>query len=536
MSVPAGTQVVKVKNYLRGPWFIGSVKQEGPVPVDLRIFPGDRLSPAKKVLQRCTPGPIHGVLDLLNRTGQGFTARGVPLYLFYPLDAAWPPFLVSYKDRTATNLLVTVQYEHWDSGVWPRGGLRKIHGAVGNTEIERQLLIKTYDIGVDIGCDVGMPFPSSLGDRVSVKWDAAFNVDPAGAEDIDDIFAWRRCEDGSEEFMIAIADVSAWIPSDCPIDMRARALGQTLYDNGTVVSPMLPESISTSTASLRCDDVSRPVVGRVYTIRDGAIVEKGWQLHLVKLTACFTYESILTDEDTACQLYNYLKIVCKTQPSAHDSHDWVAQAMITYNHAVAALLSSVGLGVLRRHDGTKISEFEELALKSGVEEIKHMGKSAGQYCIGSASQTSHSGLGLDVYCHASSPLRRYADLVNQRVLKYLVFEQSWTLGTGIIGAEEFVDHLNYRTAAAKTLERELWFLSHVEPDKINAAEGVVLKRKDGVLDRWTVYVPSWRRKMVGVPTVDNSLFAGCRVNVRMYCDLRRPSWSERVVCLLSPIV
>lgn len=528
-------QIVNIKNYLRGPYTIGTDVYDVPVPQGRRLFPGDLVNHSGDVLERKIPGPIHGVLDLLNRTGQGFTARGAPLYLFYPLNPSWPPFYISYKGTSSNNLLVTIKYEHWQSGVWPRGGVLKVHGPVGNTALERALLIQTYDTCDKIDTDVDTPFPPLLDGHLSVTWDTSFNVDPDGSKDIDDIFAWRKLGDGSTEFMIAIADVSAWIPSNCPIDIRARSLGQTLYDDGAVVTSMLPESISTRSASLRCDGVVRPVVGRVYTIRDGVVHKTTWQLHTLKLTNCFTYESILDDESMAAQLYEYLKTITNMPINPHDSHDWVAQAMIVYNHDAATLLSSSGLGVLRRHASSSVSQtaYADIAEKSGCDAIRHLGAAAGEYCTGSVSQTNHDGLGLNVYCHVSSPLRRYADLVNQRVLKYLVFGQTCALDANTMVTTEFVEHLNRRATAAKTLERELWFLTHIQPDKISMAEGIVIQCTDSVLNRWSVYVPEWRRKMTGVPCADNLLEAGCRVKIRIYCDLRRPNWSERVVCVLS---
>ena len=141
--------MLHIKNYLRGPYSIGSEKYDSPPPVEYKWLPGDVLDAGFKTVSR-NVRPLHGILDLTNRTGQGFTTRGVPLYLFYPLDPAWPPFLVSYKERKSENLLATIQYEHWNSGRWPRGGILKIHGSVGNIELERRLLCDTYDVNISI--------------------------------------------------------------------------------------------------------------------------------------------------------------------------------------------------------------------------------------------------------------------------------------------------------------------------------------------------------------------------------------------------
>lgn len=525
---------------MRGPYSLGSETFQEPPPPENRWLPGDAIDADGNVVARMRPSPIHGVLDLLNRTGQGFSPRGVPLYLCYPLNPAYPPFLVAYKERAGSaNLLVTIQFEHWDSGRWPRGGLVRVHcaldGSAGQVDIERKLLCDIYGVPNDIVADVEVAFPPVLQteEYEAVTWDHAFNVDPASTEDVDDIFAWRTDSDATH-FMIAIADVAAWVPPESDVDNRAFELGQTLYDDGSVVRPMLPTSLSTRSASLRHDGVARPVVGLVFVIRDGVVQSNTWHKYFVRLNAAHTYESILEDAGVARRLLELLTIVCPhVDPS--DTHDWIAQAMIKYNHTAARLLSSVGLGVLRRHAGSSDSTYKTIATTSGCPEIAMFGEVAGEYSVGAALQTTHSGLGLDVYCHASSPLRRYADLVNQRMLKYLLFGETWVLGKSTKSATDVVTHLNDRSRAAKWLERELWFVRVIQPNVIANAEGICLKLKDATTNKWSLYVPAWRRKMTGCCAADAEVQPGARVQVRAYCDLRRPVWRERIVCQLTPL-
>jgi len=427
-------------------------------------------------------------------------------------------------------VLATVQYEHWDTGRWPRGGIVHVLGCVGDTALERKLLQETYGVSAAT-LDTEVPFPAVISDHEIVTWDRAFNVDPQGTEDVDDIFAWRHI-DGDTHFMIAIADVAAWVPVDSQVDYRAHDIAQTLYDDGKVVIPMLPPSLSTQTASLRCDGLGRPVVGLVFVIRDGEVVHCEWKKYIITLSNAYTYDSVLMDLPVARRLRELLQVACNVTLDPGDTHDWIAQAMIKYNHTAAQLLSDVGLGVLRRHSGMHSTDYISIATESGCSEIGMFGMAAGEYCVGSALQTSHSGLNLDVYCHASSPLRRYADLVNQRLLKYLIFGESGNLGSSVMGAEDVVAHLNRRASSAKALERELWFLSALQPDKITKAEGICLKLKDGAAERWVVYVPTWKRKITGCAAEGIVLRLGGRCIVRAYCDLRRPAWRDRIVCQL----
>jgi hypothetical protein len=204
--------------------------------------------------------------------------------------------------------------------------------------------------------------------------------------------------------------------------------------------------------------------------------------------------------------------------------------MITYNHEAAKLLQSVGLGVLRRHSGLGAGEYADIAKRSGCDAVATLGASAGEYVLGSSLQTAHDGLGLDVYCHASSPLRRYSDLVNQRMLKYLLFGAGWLLGRTASGATAVVAHLNLRAKRAKAYERDFLYLRSVRPGAITTVSGVVLKPKDELRSSWSVYVPEWKRTVVAV---GSAVVQGDHVELEIYSDLRRPAWRERIVCRIK---
>ena len=511
---------VFIKDYLRGPWSEGSEYYDRPVPPDRKLLPGD-----PKV------APIHGIIDFLNRTGQGFTSRGVPLYLFHPLDPAWPPMLVSSKERHMANMVATVAYEHWEDK-WPRAGIRKIHCAVGNVEKESQLLMEAYDRdAAPLGLMDSLPLPTCAELPTRSEWSCCFNVDPAGCLDCDDIFAWRPVgADGDVEFMIAIADVAAFVPAGSALDLAARANAFTIYDNdGFAWRPMFPKSFSEGVASLLNDGAWRPVVGLVFTIRDGVVVERNWISSCVRLTCAHSYESLVGSE-LEKPLYNYLSIVCDSRISPTDTHDWVAQAMITYNSAAASVLKLAGLGLLRRHTGTGVSRYELAAEVAGCDALRSLGAAAGEYCGGSSLQTVHSGLGLTAYCHASSPLRRYADLVNQRWLKYLLLGSA---APSLEPVEELADVLNARGRQIKNLERDLWFLRFIHPHAISTTIGYALECVDPVVGAWKVYVPEWRRVLRGVSTEGIVLTPGLSIVLKVYCDLRRPRWRDQLVCSIS---
>lgn len=514
--------LLSVKRYLTGPYSLG----DGPAihePVPQKWLPGDIVDPeTMRLVKRGVHKEIVGIVDFLNHTGMGFNARNVPLYLFHPLDPKYPPMIVSSKVKHGTNKIATAAIEHWNEK-WPRAGLASILGDVGDPGIEKKaLFLRTR-----------MPaFPTNLeavsitSSHESVAWDAAFNIDPEGCEDVDDVLCWRKTDEGYE-VAIAIADVAAWVPEGSDMDTVALQAGQTLYDDGVVVSPMLPTILSTQSASLRADGVARPALAYCFTVEYGHVVARSWRQILLTVQRAYTYESVLS-EHAICLIVPRLLTALTGSPVVSDPHHWIEVAMIAYNTAAAAVLRSAGAGVLRAHTGRANAEWESLATSTGCRALAFLGASSGSYVRGDQSDCAHAGLGLDVYCHASSPLRRYADLANQRWLHHLLF------GEKRPAARTDVRHLNERAAVAKAYERDMWFLAHLRTDAITTVSGFVVSC-DG--EEVSVYVPDWRRKIRGV--CDSSadmvyvLQAGDRVTVRAYTDLRRCSWSHRIVCFVN---
>lgn len=79
-------------------------------------------------------------------------------------------------------------------------------------------------------------------------------IDPDGAKDFDDAVYAKKNVDGSYTLMVAIANVSNYIPTNSPLFEHAMERGNSTYLGGTVY-PMLPENLSNGICSLNenCD-------------------------------------------------------------------------------------------------------------------------------------------------------------------------------------------------------------------------------------------------------------------------------------------
>ncbi|HEY8237317.1 MAG TPA: RNB domain-containing ribonuclease, partial [Gaiellaceae bacterium] len=93
-----------------------------------------------------------------------------------------------------------------------------------------------------------LPEPA-LEDRVDLRDQLAFTIDPETAKDFDDAISIRREGDGLRAW-VHIADVSFFVPTGSPLDRGAADRALSVYVPGRV-APMLPPELSDDACSLR---------------------------------------------------------------------------------------------------------------------------------------------------------------------------------------------------------------------------------------------------------------------------------------------
>ena len=88
-----------------------------------------------------------------------------------------------------------------------------------------------------------------LSDRVDLRDQLTFTIDPATAKDFDDALSVRE-EDGGFRAWVHIADVSAYVQAGSPLDRGAAERAFTTYVPG-LAAPMLPPELADDRCSLR---------------------------------------------------------------------------------------------------------------------------------------------------------------------------------------------------------------------------------------------------------------------------------------------
>ena len=211
----------------------------------------------------------------------------------------------------------------------------------------------------------------------------------------------------------------------------------------------------------------------------------------------------------------------------HDAHKWVERMMIFYNEQAAILLASRHAGILRRHSPPAAAKLKALLAIPGVPDF--LAYQAAEYCLSTDADTTHYGLERAVYAYASSPLRRYADLVNQRAIHAILDDIDPPRQNPTLIAE-----LNRRQRQAKDFRRDLFFMSILKQgDTVSEGTVVTAPTKDLLIWKTKVWVPAWQRTITARSTEPPTIAAGAAVSITWYYRHDAPNWKERMVFQLK---
>lgn len=321
----------------------------------------------------------------------------------------------------------------------------------------------------------------------------AFAIDDEGSSDPDDAISW---ENG--RLWIHVADVAALVPSDSPADVEARARGANLYlPEGTVT--MLPPQ-ATAILGLGLNDVS-PALSFGLTINnEGELTDIEITPSLVRVTRT-TYEAAeamldqppLAQMAAMAQTYEARRrrqgavnidlpevrvkvengiVTVRPLPNLR-SRDLVRDAMLMAGEAAARYAFSHNLPF-----PYTVQEAPAEPLEPATTLSEHFALRRQMIPSQQSSQPgAHFGLGMGLYAQATSPLRRYLDLVVHQQLR------AHLCGAALLDEQEIMT----RVGAADLVSRETrfaerqsirhWLLVYLQQNAGRAWEGVIVDRR-----------------------------------------------------------
>ena len=495
-----------------------------------KALPGDEVSAEGALLQRIEHPPIVGIVHLQSKTKYGMTGRGFSIYLFEPINKGYPLMIVGCSEKNAmSNMIGLAKFESWLPGSkYPRANLIRLLGACGDPDAEAESILLRYS---------PWPYPKNV--TLSPNYESellkrpliegyTFNIDPPGCQDVDDVFTVSQSESNREwSLTISITDVASAIEEGSPLDLHAKRVGQSLYPLGSEPKHMLPPSIGTDALSLGVDKIRNCISVCMKWSEDlGELLSSDIILAKTKVDRAYTYRE--AQEETRDELKTLKTMACYlAKRDLLTSEEWVEALMIHYNNQIGIFLKSHSTGILRSHpepDEEKIRRWT--SIDPCLEKLAY---SAATYCSSlSAVESMHWGLGLTDYTHASSPLRRYADLYNQRCVLAIIHGMD-----KIYPSEELCKDLNFLGKNAKSFERDMFFLQALSESPDPTVTGTVVEITDEKLQVW---VPAWNRLVRVKKDMDldeEEIRVSQKVQLSYYVQYQNARWKDKIVFSLS---
>jgi exoribonuclease-2 len=329
----------------------------------------------------------------------------------------------------------------------------------------------------------------------------AFAIDDEGNQDPDDALGLE-----GDRLWVHIADVAALVPPDSATDLEARARGANLYlPEGTV--PMLPWE-AVHRLGLGLAEVSPALSFGLDLGAAGEIAAVEVVPSWVRVTR-LTYEEAETRlEEEPFRSLHRLAQACRARREEQGaisldlpevrirvtdgevvidpvlplrSRELVTEAMLMAGEAVARFAVREGIPIpFTIQDPPEMDERpQDLA---GMYDLRRFLRPSEQ----SGIPGSHAALGLEMYVQATSPLRRYLDLVVHQQLR------AHLRGEGLLGTQEVLERIGATAAVAgsvrqaERLARKHWTLVYLMQRPGWRGEGILVDKRGR---RGTVLIP-----------------------------------------------
>ncbi|ECO1195164.1 exoribonuclease II [Salmonella enterica subsp. enterica serovar Kentucky] len=293
-------------------------------------------------------------------------------------------------------------------------------------------------------------------------------IDSASTEDMDDALYAEELADGRLQLTVAIADPTAWIAEGSKLDNAAKIRAFTNYLPGFNI-PMLPRELSDDLCSLRANEVRPALACRMIIAADGTIDDDiAFFAATIESKAKLAYDNVSDwlenngtwqpDNEGIAQQIRLLHRICLNRSEWRHHHalvfkdrpdyrfvlgekgevlDIVAEprrianriveeSMIAANLCAARVLrDKLGFGIYNVHTGFDPANADALAallkthgLHVDAEEVLTLEG----FCKlrRELDAGPHFGLGLEAYATWTSPIRKYGDMINHRLLKAVI--------------------------------------------------------------------------------------------------------------------
>lgn len=294
------------------------------------------------------------------------------------------------------------------------------------------------------------PPPDPDVNRLDLTYLKVYTIDDESTTEIDDGLSWEQLPDGRERLWVHIADPTRFLMPEDELDLEARKRGSTVY-LPTGMVPMFPEILATGPMSLVQGQICCALSFGIILDASGAVENYSIHASLIKPTYRLTYEDV--DE--------MLDLDVQAEPEIVAIARW-ANKRKAWRYAQGAISINMPEAMIKvKEDDIKIYVLDDSPSRQLVAEMMILaGEVAARYgqthqiplpfrgqpqpelppeqellqlpagfvracamrrCMPksemSITPVRHAGLGLDTYTQATSPIRRYSDLLTHFQIK-----------------------------------------------------------------------------------------------------------------------
>ena len=348
-------------------------------------------------------------------------------------------------------------------------------------------------------------------DRIDLRDVFTFSIDDKDTKDIDDALSFIE-ENDKYIFYIHISDVSYFIKENSILDQEALQRGMTVYLPFFKIS-MFPENLSENLMSLKEKQIKPALTFVIECDKDYEIIDNRIVLSTIIVDKNYSYDVIeeyfnnknddkiynqikhfenLANKNKNYRILNgaYLfytpdlkikidetgKISLKHNNQKSRSSNIVREMMILSNHIASLIcyrnkIPAVYNGQLPPDDDDLVENHEELSIVEIRDLLRKMKKSE----INAVPQR-HFTLGIDSYTQATSPIRRYHDILIHRQIKAFIQNKEYPY----IQEDCQIVAATAEKAARETMsiERETkkyWILKYLLQNKKDIFSGIILR-------------------------------------------------------------
>lgn len=394
--------------------------------------------------------------------------------------------------------------------------IKKIFNIIEMSDhVTKKELGKKYRIKYHFPQHVIEEIPSiyqNLDNRVDLTQQNTITIDGAKTNLFDDAFYILELPNGNYKLYIHIVDIPSYIKKTSNINNEAYLRGETLYLQDCSV-PMIPDEITTFMCSLNKKSIKNAITYEINldsnfdfignNILDYLKIYKSlicikenysyqWADRLIKdendnniLFNAYLITDKLKRENASKEIYRNIQnrldrlnysVEPKESTLNNLSASIIQELMILVNHLTAEYFMQIDMPFMYRNSKRLSKEELNDKLKmyydyidsnnlhlnelncSNVRNIADILSRTAYYSI---ANEGHFGLNMNTYSHSSSPMRRYADIISQRLIYDFIFNNY--LNNSLIykweeEIEETSKHLNEKESSNEMFEAEYNFL------------------------------------------------------------------------------